>query len=259
MEALSSVAIPSDFDPSNTHLIFNIAITDTLLSRVVPLLTARFISEAPLAKLNFHFHSNPGSMAGLERGGLDCAVGMFPSVSPSLIVEGIADDDYVCVFRRNHPLLNEGSRWSSSWRRGISSSSSLSASGHGRRVDESAGNGARDRSHGERVRRCSERRHEQRSVAAVPDLRAQRKSASRLAWAPLPFLHDRILYKMAWHDRTDRNPSTIWLRGIVRGHGETRVRVFITRGEALDEQRPLGWCNSFDQPSAGSTAPRITW
>lgn len=218
MEELRSVAIASDFEPARTHRVFNIAITDTLSSRVVPLLTARFISEAPLAKLNFHFHSNPASVTGLERGGLDCAVGMFPNFSPSLIVEGIADDDYVCVFRRDHPILTNGvSLGQFLEAKHILVKQSLRQLGM---VDAWMSLQGMERNIVVTVNAAAEALNAAMNsdlVAAVPrSYVLSADTASRLAWAPLPFPHDRIVYKMAWHERTEREPSAIWLRSIVK-------------------------------------------
>jgi DNA-binding transcriptional LysR family regulator len=218
IEELRSIAIASEFEPAATHRIFNIAVTDTLLSRVVPVLSARFVAEAPLAKLNFHFHSNPRSMEGLEKGGLDCAVGMFPNISQNLIVEGLADDDYVCVFRGDHPLLEAG----------VSLEQFLAAKhilvkqalGQIGIVDAWMGLQGMQRDIVVTVNTAAEAL----SVAMGSDLVAavprsyvlSADKAARLAWAPLPFPHDPILYKMAWHDRTDREPAAIWLRNMVK-------------------------------------------
>jgi DNA-binding transcriptional LysR family regulator len=40
--------------------------------------------------------------------------------------------------------------------------------------------------------------------------------AAELEVAELPFRHDKILYKMAWHERTDRDPARVWLRSLLR-------------------------------------------
>ena len=54
-------------------------------------------------------------------------------------------------------------------------------------------------------------------VAAVP-LSYLRHLGRRsgVAWAELPFPHDHISYKLAWHERTDRDQAHVWLRGLVR-------------------------------------------
>ncbi len=217
-EELRAIAIPSDFQPSKTTATFNIAITDTLLSRVVPLLGSRFVETAPSAKLNFHLHSNPGSMAAIEKDALDCAVGMFPNFSPNLMIEGIAVDDYVCVFRRGHPSLGQN----------ISIDQFLAAkhvlvkqsfqqlgmvdawmSLLGMERDIVVIVNASD--HALRVAKTTD------LVAAVPRSYVESSAhAAELQWTQLPFRHDGILYKLAWHERTDRDPARAWLRGMVK-------------------------------------------
>ncbi|MGV4797093.1 LysR substrate-binding domain-containing protein [Rhizobium sp. F40D2] len=106
MEQIRAIALPFDFQASQTNLTFNVAIMDTLVSRVAPALAVRFAEEAPFAKLQFHLHSNPTSIDALQRGGLDCAAGMFPNVEADLQLEGVFSDRYVCVFRRGHGSLS---------------------------------------------------------------------------------------------------------------------------------------------------------
>lgn len=241
MEELRSVTIPSDFEPDKTHRIFNIAITDTLQSRVVPRLAASFIAEAPLAKLNFHFHSNPGSLEGLDKGGLDCAVGMFPNVSPNLMVEGIADDDYVCVFRRDHPVLKGTISLDQFLAvKHILVKQSLPQLGM---VDVWMSMQGMEREILVTVNASAQALEVAMNtdlVAAVPKsyvLSIDR--AANLAWAPLPFPHDRILYKLAWHDRTDRELSAIWLRKLVKRSVREALRYPIHAPDAQDDHEAM--------------------
>jgi DNA-binding transcriptional LysR family regulator len=208
---------PGRFDPSVTTRIFNVAITETLTARVVPVLATRFAKSAPAARLRFLPHANPTSIAGLERGELDCAVGMFPHPPPTLQVEGLMSDDYVCAFAADHPVLEAplslaafavarhvlvrqgptGIGIVDDW---------LSLKGLSRRIvlilnscaDALAAVAASD------------------LVTAVPAsfIKAHGRGL-KLAISPLPFDSQKILYKLAWHERSEHDPGRRWFRRLV--------------------------------------------
>lgn len=217
MEELRSVAVPSEFHAATTAVTFNLAITDTLLSRVVPRLTTRVMHEAPTARLNFHFHSNPSSVTGLETGALDCAVGMFPSFSADIIVEGVAVDEYVCVFSANHSTFGHTVSLEQflaakhvvvkqSYRQLGMVDSWISLLGLERDIVATV-NASSDGL--DTVRKSD-------LIVAVPQSYFDTVDQRGLRSAPLPFPHDHIFYRMAWHERTDRDPARIWLRSMVR-------------------------------------------
>ncbi len=218
MEQIRAIALPLEFQPSETNLTFNVAITDTLVSRVAPSLALRFTETAPLAKLCFHLHSNPSSIDALQRGGLDCAVGMFPDVDGDLQIESVFSDNYVCVFRRDHTSLRppislddfigaEHILVKQAARQVGIIDNWLELAGHKRKIRLV-------------VNRAAEAigiARETDLIAAVPLRFAQSLSdAKGLTVAPLPFEHEKILYKMAWHKRSYRDPARSWLRSLVR-------------------------------------------
>ncbi len=61
-------------------------------------------TASPSARIAFALHTNAGSLEGIERGTLDCAVGMFPALPREVHVQGLRTDRYVCVMRRGHDL-----------------------------------------------------------------------------------------------------------------------------------------------------------
>lgn len=218
MEQIRSIAFPQDFKPAETSLTFNVAITDTLVSRVTPALALSFAKEAPQAKLQFHLHSNPTSISAIQRGGLDCAVGMFPSVEADLQMDGVFSDNYVCVFRNGHPLLKPPVSLQSfinaehvlvkqATRQAGIIDNWLDLQGHKREIKLV-------------VNRAEEAVHIARNsdmVAAVPLTFAQSTiNANDLQIADLPFEHEKILYKMAWHTRSYRDPARSWFRSLLR-------------------------------------------
>ncbi|WP_192886685.1 LysR family transcriptional regulator [Agrobacterium sp. LAD9] len=218
MEQIRAIALPLEFQASQTNLTFNVAITDTLVSRVASALAVRFVEEAPFAKLQFHLHSNPTSIDALQRGGLDCAVGMFPNVEADLQLEGVFSDRYVCVFRRGHGSLTtplslkafidaEHILVKQATRQLGIVDNWLSLKGYKRTV----------RLVVNRAEEAISIVRETDLVAAVPFSFAQSTlGAKTLEIADLPFEHEKILYKLAWHRRSYRDPARSWLRSLVR-------------------------------------------
>lgn len=218
LEELRAIAVPSEFRPATTAMTFNIAVTDSLLSRVVPLLTNRIMTEAPMVRLVMHYHSNPSSIAGLETGQLDCAVGMFPSISPDIIVETVATDDYVAVFRNGHPRLGHtvsideflAARHilvKQSFRQLGMVDAWMKLRGLERDIVVTVNSSADAMD----VIRSSD------LVAAIPRSYVNSLGpGSGVSQAELPFAHDHIAYKLGWHERTDRDQARMWLRGLAR-------------------------------------------
>jgi hypothetical protein len=73
----SSIA-PQHFDPRTDPTGFRLSVTDSLASEAVCGITLQLRESAPYARVAFAFHTNAGSLDGIERGTLDCSVGMFP-------------------------------------------------------------------------------------------------------------------------------------------------------------------------------------
>jgi DNA-binding transcriptional LysR family regulator len=235
---IRAVTLPPEFAPASTRLTFNIAITDTLVSRVIPALATRFVREAPHARPHFHLHSNPGSTAALERGVLDCAVGMFPNPSPELQIEGLFSDEYVCIFRRKHKLLRNPLSLDAfvsakhvlvkqaTWQLGI--------------VDTWLSLLGRQREIVMMVNSCADAIavvRETDLTAAVPrGYVDNRVLAQRLEIAALPFDNEKILYKLAWHERNARDPAQVWLRQIIR---EAVIHACSARSDAPQFAKPV--------------------
>ncbi|WP_061147804.1 LysR family transcriptional regulator [Caballeronia arvi] len=95
---------PAHFDPRSDATSFRIAVTDSLAGEAVSAIALRLHEVAPHAKLAFSFHTNTNSLEAIERGALDCAVGMFPSLPRDIHVQGLRTDHYVCVMRADHTL-----------------------------------------------------------------------------------------------------------------------------------------------------------
>jgi DNA-binding transcriptional LysR family regulator len=218
LDILQSVTMVEEFDPGSTKITFNLAITETLAARAVPALLARMMQEAPGAKVQFHLHSDPGSRLDLQRGTLDCAVGMFPSADDALVFEPVQSDEYVSVVRHDHPDMQRLCdlevylamrhvlvRQSTSWT-GI--------------VDTWLAMIGRQR------RNVYVVNHAEQAISVVLDTDlvatlprsfvASDPRRDQLQVVALPFAAEKIVFKLAFHERTLREPAQVWVRKILK-------------------------------------------
>lgn len=104
LTTIRAAIAPQNFDARSDTTTFRLAITDSLASDAVTNISLKLRAAAPSTRIAFAFHTNAHSIEGIERGTLDCAVGMFPSIPRSMHVQGLLTDRYVCVMRRGHNL-----------------------------------------------------------------------------------------------------------------------------------------------------------
>jgi DNA-binding transcriptional LysR family regulator len=215
LNALSDLTRVPQFTPATAKGAFRVAVTDALAFAVVPALAKRFLTEAPNAKLHFHMHTNEGSIAMLDRGDLDCAVGMFPQPPQSLRMRALMEDTYVCVMRADHPLRDGLTLQNYTAARHVLVKQAASSRGivdiwlelHGRTREivtivnrfEDAVNLVADTE----------------LLAAIPMFFAKTRADRTTVLIALPFPADRLVYKLIWHNRSNGSASHRWFRNLV--------------------------------------------
>jgi DNA-binding transcriptional LysR family regulator len=207
------------FDIGSNTVTFRLAITDSIAAEAVCKTTLRLRAASPLARIAFGLHTNADSIEGIERGTLDCAVGMFPSVPRTMHVQGLFADRYVCVMRRGHRLgrgmslddfvdcphvlvtpsgqdLGVVDGW-------------LSLQGRRRNVVAVVNHFADAMKivAESELLTCVPNRFFERNHAAL--------AADRLVARELPFEAENILYKLVWHERAHAHPAHQWFRSLV--------------------------------------------
>ena len=211
---------PEQFDPRSDPTSFRIAITDSLAAEAVSGITLKLRSMSPYARVAFSFHTNANSLEGIDRGTLDCAVGMFPSLPRDIHVQGLRTDHYICVMRPGHAVADE-----MDLDRFVAASHVLvTPSG----VDLGVVDGWLSL-HGRT-----------RAIAAVVNLFADalrivagsdlltcvpngfmngpgRALAAQhgLICREIPFETEKLIYKLIWHERLDTHPAHQWFRSLV--------------------------------------------
>ena len=219
LESLAASVSPMEFDPGTTNVTFRFAVTDSLTPNMVSRLAILFARRAPRARLQFHHHSNLTSTETLLSGELDCAVGMFPRLPLGLNASALMTDDYVCVMRASHPLARQALDIDS-FASAVHVLMKPSGSGAGA-VDHWLGFHGRSRRIAIVVNHFSEALQIVRTadlLTCMPRkyVEAVNSNDPDIAVRPLPYETERILYKLAWHDRSDRVTEQVWFRSLIR-------------------------------------------
>jgi DNA-binding transcriptional LysR family regulator len=208
------------FDVASNANTFRLAITDSIATEAVCSVTLDLRAASPFARVVFALHTNADSIEGIERGTLDCAIGMFPTLPRSLNVQGLFTDKYVCVMRKGHKLSRRMSLddFVESPHVLVTPSGQdlgvvdgwLSLQGRRRNVVAVVNHFA------DAIKivaesdlmtcvpsRFFDRHHE---VLVAPNCLVARD---------LPFEAQNILYKLIWHERAHAHPAHQWFRTLV--------------------------------------------
>jgi DNA-binding transcriptional LysR family regulator len=213
---------PEHFDPRSDPTSFRIAVTDSLAAQAVCGIALKLRTMSPYARVAFSFHTNTSSLEGIERGTLDCAVGMFPSLRRDVHVRGLGTDHYVCVMQAGHPLasaMNLDEFVAASHVLVTPSGMDLGV------VDGWLSLHGRTRTIAIVVNRFDDALR----IVAGSDLltcvpngflegEARALVAQRgLAVRDLPFETEKLIYKLVWHERLHTHPAHQWFRELVAG------------------------------------------
>jgi DNA-binding transcriptional LysR family regulator len=237
LAVLRATIAPQHFDPRADATVFRIAVTDSLASEAVLGITQRLGDASPFARVAFAHHTNASSLEAIERGTLDCAVGMFPSLPHSVHVHSLRADHYVCVMRRGHALGRALSLDAFAEARHVLVSPSGQDMGI---VDSWLSLHGRSRNVAAVVNRFADALRivaDSDLLACVPSefLQGPGRQAMvkrRLLARELPFEVEKLLYKLVWHERLHAHPAHQWFRSLV-----AEVCGAADNGRALREPR----------------------
>lgn len=216
------------FIPANANHLFRIGMVDYAGSALLPLLLDHFGKVAPSVSVHVVDIGGEEEVGYLESGVVDLVLSRFQWVPPKVILHRLFQWEYVCLFRKDHPLMAGGvtleallaCRHVHYYPRGMETTV----------VDEALA--AMDKS-----RRIVARldtlalippmlvKSDMVSVMPEGPARFFSESFPALTYKPLPFRTPLLRLALAWHPRTDKNPANIWLREQVK----------ILLGELMDE------------------------
>ena len=220
LTAIRATFTPDDFDPSSDATSFRAAVTDSLAMEGVFDITLRLRAASPRARVSFAIHTHEGSLEGIDRGTLDCAVGMFPSLPRGIHVQSLRTDRYVCVMRSGHELAQclTLDQFTAAAHVLVTPSGLelgfvdgwLSLKGRTRTIVAVVNHFA------DALRIVSQ----SDLLTCVPlgffngpwrTIAAERQLVVR----DLPFETEKLLYKLIWHERLHAHPAHQWFRSLV--------------------------------------------
>lgn len=95
------------FDPATTEREFRVGLNELGAITLLPRIVQRMAALAPHAHL-VPLVVDPATLAqNLESGALDVAAGHFPQAHDTLLQQLLYQRDYVCIARRDHPVIGD--------------------------------------------------------------------------------------------------------------------------------------------------------
>lgn len=101
----TSILERETFEPATTERTFQFSMTDLAEALVLPKLIPFFEESAPNVALQSYYVKRQELVRNLSRGELDFAVDVPVVEDPQLSHQSLMSDDYVCVVRKGHPIL----------------------------------------------------------------------------------------------------------------------------------------------------------
>lgn len=128
----NSVNVRDAFDPATSTRTFRVAMTDIGEIYFLPRLMARLARIAPGIGLSTVRNASVNLKQEMETGGIDLAIGLLPQLLGGFFQRSLFTQPYVCLMRRNHPLLAGGKTFDRA---------AFEAAEHGLVVSEGTGHG----------------------------------------------------------------------------------------------------------------------
>lgn len=95
-----------EFDPATTDRVFRIMASDYAASTLMPRLLPSLQAQAPKVTLDIMTPSDI-SFHDVENGKVDLAINRFEKLPQSFHQKALWEDDFSCLMRRDHPLLQD--------------------------------------------------------------------------------------------------------------------------------------------------------
>jgi DNA-binding transcriptional LysR family regulator len=222
LASLEAAVMPETFDVSKAQATFRMAMADATAAYWLPSLMRAIESEAPGVNIRMMPLTTREPRPMLLRGDIDLAVGFFPGVAAQLSYETgspirherLYSGQYVCVMRKNHPLVNSKLDLDA-YCKANHLLVSFSGRAHGL-VDEALAQIGRER----RILLTVNQFFTAGRVVANSDLitvlpkhlMVSTGMTESLVWRELPFALPAVHLDMLWHERDGRSPAHRWLR-----------------------------------------------
>ena len=198
------------FDPLTADKTYNLCMLDLLEASIIPRLLARMASRAP----NIHLYNRQVRQQdianAMARGHLDFYGDASTFSDPHLCKQRIAQDRFVCVARRDHPLIDDSLTLETFLKLGhIQVDERGEGSSHVDAALEKLGLQRKVMMSGHHFMTVPSVLVKTKLVVCIPFHFARHFD---LAIYELPFEIPPLEYFLYWHKRADQDPANIWLR-----------------------------------------------
>lgn len=206
-----------EFDPASLNRTFRIVGTDYVELELVPELSRRLARDAPGVSLEMR-RAHIDQVAQLRSGECDVLIGVQSSAPEDIHIEEILVDEFVCLLRRDHPVL----AGRLTLRRYAALEHVLVAprGASGSLLDRVLAEHGLSRRVARTVSTFAAAPHlvaDSDYVVTLPGRIAERAAASLgLAIRRPPLRIPRMSLRQAWHARHDADPAHHWLRERIR-------------------------------------------
>jgi Transcriptional regulator len=101
-----SIERPESFDPAVSSRTFRLSLNDVSEGRVLPILMTKIRKVAPNVKVSSYYTMREDLLHSLAANEVNFAVDPFPPSETDIKKEIIFEDEFVCGFRKDHPLAS---------------------------------------------------------------------------------------------------------------------------------------------------------
>ena len=212
-----AVNAKTSFDPASSKRSFSIGMTDIGEIYFLPLLMEKIQKVAPSVSISTVRNTAINLKDAMEAGHIDLAIGLLPQLKAGFFQRRLFMQQYVCMFRKGHPLD----------KRKILPSDFFAAdhvaivsagTGHGK-VDEILDSSSPQRKVKLTVPHFVAVGHILQStdlVATVPERLAERMAKPfNLKYVDHPVKLPQIAINLFWHAKYHKDPANQWLRGLI--------------------------------------------
>lgn len=223
LASLEEAVAPTEFDVSDAHATFRMAMADATAALWLPALVRTIENEARGINVRMVPLTTRDPRATLLRGDVDLAIGHFPGVVAQLASgpdspirhEALYSGHYVCMMRKNHPLAKKELTLDAYC---AANHVLVSFSGRARGlVDDALAQINRER----RILLTVNQFFTAGRVVTNSDLItvlprhliAATGMSNEVVTKELPFPLPEVHISMLWHERDARSPAQKWLRG----------------------------------------------
>ena len=210
-----SLEQPDSFDPSVSSRTFRLSLNDISEGRILHILMTKIHKVAPNVKISSYYTSRESIQHALAANEVNFAVDPFPPSESEIKKELIFEDEFVCGFRKDHPLAKE---------KNLSIDQYLELDHihiSGRRtggalVDNALSKLQLDRKVILRAQHYLITPEVLKNTDMVLTCTTAFAKKHNLSYKTLPFEVAPSQFFLAWHESNDKDPGHLWLKKLIK-------------------------------------------